>query len=35
MIVVRFEIFKSVAPYHLTKKGIIEYPKKLKATNPR
>ena len=35
IIVVRFEMFKRVAPYHFTKKGIIEYPKKLKTTKPR
>jgi hypothetical protein len=29
IIVVKFEILRRVAPYHFTKKGIIEYPKKL------
>ena len=34
MIVVKFDIFRRVAPYHYTKKGIMEYPKKLKTTKP-
>jgi hypothetical protein len=35
MIVVKFEMLRRVAPYHFTKKGIMEYPKKLKTTKPR
>ena len=35
MIVVKLEMLRRVAPYHLTKKGIIEYPKKLNTTKPR
>ena len=35
MMVVKLLIFSRVAPYHFTKNGMIEYPKKLKPTKPR
>ena len=34
MMVVRLLMLSRVAPYHLTKKGMTEYPKKLNPTKP-